>query len=116
MRGRPERSKVPAAMKMKHLSKTFALLLAVALAAPRAAEAHGDSGLVIFDIFLNLIALGVEVATLEEMQHPPPAPAESYQQQRADEEWPPPRWAPARVKRPRHDARQGLLTSFGLGG
>src|SRR5205085_4294686 len=57
-----------------------------------------------------------EVAALEEMQHPPPAPRESYQQRTDEDDWPPPRWAPARVKRPRHDARQGLLMSFGLGG
>ncbi|HEX9579032.1 MAG TPA: hypothetical protein VF993_14865 [Myxococcales bacterium] len=99
---------------MKHLPKAMALLLAVSLAAPRAAQAHGgDTGLIIFDIFLNVLALGVEAAALEE--HAAAAPRESWQQ-RADDDWPPPRWAPPRIVHPRHDARQGLLLSFGLGG
>ena len=98
---------------MKHLSKAVALLLALSLAAPRAAQAHGDAGLVIFDIFLNVLAIGVEAAMLEE--HARAAPPESYQQH-TDEDWPPPRWSPPRQTHPRHQARQGLLMSFGVGG
>jgi hypothetical protein len=99
---------------MKHLPRAVALLLALSLAAPRAARAHGDEGLVLFDIFLNVLALGVEVAILEEQAKA--APRESYQQQSPDDDWPPPRWTPPRRAHPRHEARQGLLMSFGLGG
>src|SRR2546428_8680178 len=82
---------------MKHLSKVLALVLALSLAAPRAAQAHDDTGLVIFDIFLNVLALGIQAAALEEHHAAPPA---SYEQ-RTDEDWPPPRWAPPRVTHPK---------------
>jgi hypothetical protein len=95
---------------MKHLSIAIALLLAVS---PRAAQAHDDTGLVLFDIFLNMIAIGVEAAVLQDSAQPV---EDSFHQhyEHADEEWPPPRWS--RPARRQHDARQGLLMSFGLGG
>src|SRR5439155_1574805 len=82
---------------------------ALALGAPTAAQAHDATGLVIFDIFLNVLALGIQAAALEEHHAAPPA---SYEQ-RTDEDWPPPRWASPRVTHPKHQARQGLLMSFG---
>ena len=103
---------------MKHLPRAIAFALALCLALPRAAQAHDDTALVLFDVFLNLLAIGVQAAALEEQHARPPSqpPEDSFLQQRyPDDEWPPPRWS-SRPTRPRHDARQGLLMSFGIGG
>ena len=60
---------------MKHLGKSTAVALVLALAVPRAAQAHDETGLVLFDIFLNLFAVGVQVAALEQATHSPPPDA-----------------------------------------
>ena len=104
------------------MKTVLALLMATALGA-RAEEArpaphaHGsDSGLVLLDIFLDVLTLGIEVAAIENATHPPPPeprmaqPARSQQSQE-DEDGPRP-WRAAR----RPQAREGLLLSFGIGG
>ena len=105
------------------MKTVLALLMATALGA-RAEEgrpaphAHGsDSGLVLLDIFLDVLTLGIEVAAIENATHPPPPeprmaqPARSQQSQE-DEDGPSRAWRTTR----RPQAREGLLLSFGIGG
>jgi hypothetical protein len=66
-----------------------------------------DGGLVLFDLFLNSFAFGMQVAAIEPV--PPPAQRAYAQRARDDDAY----WRPQR--RPM-DAREGLLLSFGLGG
>jgi hypothetical protein len=101
---------------MKTVHKALAAALAVSLAAGAArASGHGgggDTGLVILDLFLDLVTLGVEVAALDAEATRAPPPPEAYKQRAPDDD-PPPGW---RAPRQRFQAREGLLISFGLGG
>jgi len=136
---------------VKHLHKATALVLAAALGvraedAPKARASGSpspsanssssssagsshwsggyssvDSGLLFFDIFLNMLSIGVQAAAYDEaLSHAPVAPLEDSWGRRIeqrvmdDDDYAPPSWT-QRV-RPRHDARQGLLLSFGFGG
>jgi len=73
-----------------------------------AVRVSGDSGLVLMDLFLNTVALGMDLAALESAA--PPAPHSAYAQRVRDDDsyW--------RQPRRQMDAREGLLLSFGLGG
>ena len=105
---------------MKNLLRTVALVLALSLGA-RTAEAHGsggDAGFIFLDIFVNLLALGVEAAVIENaaVASAPPPPM-AYEQQRlpsgSEDDPPPSYW---RGNRRRFQSREGLLLSFGVGG
>ena len=65
-----------------------------------------DSGLVLFDLFLDTVAIGMQAAAMESAAVPPPREA-GYAQRAPDG---------FRPYRRQMDARQGLLLSFGLGG
>src|SRR5437870_13912394 len=74
------------------MKTVLALLMATALGA-RAEEArpaphaHGsDSGLVLLDIFLDVLTLGIEVAAIENATHPPPPEPRIAQPARSQEE------------------------------
>ncbi|MGZ6125231.1 MAG: hypothetical protein ACXWLR_09750 [Myxococcales bacterium] len=73
-----------------------------------AAPAPGsvDSGLVLFDIFLNTVAIGMQAAALDAAVPPPREP--TYAQRAREDGWGP--------YRRQTQAREGLLLSFGLGG
>jgi hypothetical protein len=81
----------------------------VVIAAPVVSTGH-----LVPDLFLNLFALGVEVAaihSIEEQHRAEPAPSERqdlgvYNQ----------RWRDMSAYRRKHDAREGFLFSFGVGG
>ncbi len=102
--------------------KTVAFVVALSLGA-NVAEAHGggggsDTGLIIFDIFVNLLSLGLEVAAIESATAAtaPPPPPMAYEQQRLpsrDEDPPPSYW---RGSHRRFQSREGLLVSAGIGG
>src|SRR5437588_548963 len=100
------------------MKTVLALVMATALSAraeeARPAHAHGsDSGLVLLDIFLDVLTLGIEVAAIENATRPPPPEPRMAQPVRSeeDEDGPPRGW---RARRPQ--AREGLLMSFGFGG
>jgi len=108
---------------VKPAGPALALLLALSPAlraeesGTRATASHGasgavrvssDSGFVLMDLFLNTVALGMDLAALESAA--PPAPHSAYAQRVRDDDsyW--------RQPRRQMDAREGLLLSFGLGG
>jgi hypothetical protein len=68
----------------------------------------GDTGVLLFDLFLNTVALGIQVAAMESAV-PPPAERAYPQRIRDDETY-------FRPQRRQMQAREGLLLSFGLGG
>lgn len=85
---------------------------------------YNSSGVdVALDVFIGMFQLATEVALLDQMlEHAPPSPGEdgwgSAAQTApalADDEDSPRSWSESRRRR-RHDARQGLLFAFGLGG
>lgn len=109
---------------MKTAFPALALLLAAALPL-RAEEASGrgsathtgsrpaasssvsvDTGLVLFDIFLNTVAIGMQAAAMDAAVPPPREP--TYAQRAREDGWGP--------YRHQMQAREGLLLSFGLGG
>jgi hypothetical protein len=108
---------------MKPAFPALALLLAAALplraeeAGTRGSATHGspgtpsqvsvDTGLVLFDIFLNTVAIGMQAAAMDAAAPPPREP--TYAQRVRDDSWSPYRQRQAQ-------AREGLLLSFGLGG
>jgi len=110
--GRHASSKGPASV------KSLCAAMAFVLAFPSAARADGrgasaDTGLVLVDIFLNLFALGVQAAVLEDAaRHPPPPQPEPTLAQRYPDDDTPRYWR----RRREPQARQGLLLSFGVGG
>ena len=68
----------------------------------------GDSGLLLFDLFLDSVAFGMQVAALESATGTPPPAQPAYPQRYRDDDsyW----------HRRQMQAREGLLLSFGLGG
>lgn len=116
---------------MNTLARTLALVLASSFAA-RAEEggskgsavhagsggggyAAVDTGLFIFDLFLNMVSLGIEVAAMDSaIAHAPPPPDALPQRVAREDEDAVPR--SFRVLEQHHQAREGLLLSFGLGG
>ena len=106
---------------MKPAIPALALLLAVAPAlraedsGTRGTASHsgsaavrvsGDSGLLLFDLFLDTVAFGMQVAALESASPPPPQPVYPQRMRDDDSYW----------HRQQMQAREGLLLSFGLGG
>jgi hypothetical protein len=127
---------------MRHTCKALALVLASALSAraeeaPKAkpasssssssssgsashsggGRASADTGLLVLDLFFNVLSLGIQVAVLDDaMSHVPPAPLEDSLARRygdPEDDDPPPSW---RRTRRQFQSREGLLMSFGLGG
>ena len=108
---------------MKTAFPALALLLAAALplraeeAGTRGTATHGsapapsqvsvDTGLVLFDLFLNTVAIGMQVAAMDAAAPPPREP--TYAQRVRDDAWSP-------YRQRQTQAREGLLLSFGLGG
>ncbi|HZR09604.1 MAG TPA: hypothetical protein VFA79_13565 [Myxococcales bacterium] len=108
---------------MKTAFPALALLLAAALplraeeGGTRGSASHGsaatasqvsvDTGLALFDIFLNTAALGMQAAAIDAAAPPPREP--TYGQRARDDAWSP-------YRQRQMQARQGLLLSFGLGG
>jgi hypothetical protein len=69
----------------------------------------GSTGVAAADLFINLLGLGIQTAMIDEASHEHRASADAPLEQRRDYGY--------RVYRePYHEARQGLLFSFGLGG
>ena len=115
---------------MKQPFRIAALLLASAVAAraddaPKAkpastssssASVHvsADSGFFLADLVLNLMAFGVEAAILDQqLSHRQEVVVEDRRFERREDDVGP---AYRTQRRREHDARQGLLFSFGLGG
>src|SRR5438105_7799923 len=93
--------------------------LAIVMGLSSAARADGraraaDTGFFLVDLFVNLLALGLETAAIEDaaMHTPPPPPEPALAQRYGDDD--PPRSYWRRRREPQ--ARQGLLISFGVGG
>jgi hypothetical protein len=79
---------------------------------------------VAIDFFVGIFQLATEVALLDQMlERAPPAPledgwsrtAQPAMAQAIGDDDSPPAWGESR-RRPRHDAREGLLFAFGIGG
>lgn len=73
-----------------------------------------STGHLVPDLFLNLFALGVEVAaihSIEEQHHPEPQIADRQDLGAYSD-----RWRDMSAYRRKHDAREGFLFAFGIGG
>jgi hypothetical protein len=112
---------------MRTANRVLTLLLAISLGAraegSKGSSSHGggggghsggsDTGLVLLDLFLNLVWLGAEAAAWESVVASAPPPPDGYQQHLpSGSEEDPGYWRPRRHAQ----AREGLLLSFGLGG
>ena len=73
-----------------------------------AVRVSGDSGLLLFDLFFDTVAFGMQVAALESATATPPPAQPAYPQRYRDDDsyW----------HRRQMQAREGLLLSFGMGG